>query len=105
VGHGVSGAGGGNTRAALLFSSILRRQEDRSGTAIRFGDDPEFLAFTRSIRAQESKALIESEFVFADIFFGEFTPLARHVQAQELKLGLSGDLECFFGSGRDEGLT
>jgi len=47
-----------------------------------------------------------SESSFSRKSSSESSPqIAGHVTAQKLNGGLSGDLECFFGSGRDEGLA
>jgi hypothetical protein len=39
------------------------------------------------------------------VVLGKLAKVAAHVAAQKLNRCLSGDLKCFFGSGRDEGLT
>jgi hypothetical protein len=60
--HGVSGAGGINTRAARFFRLsllVLAWEQDRSCATVCFGDDPKLLALSGLVVAQQSETLLK----------------------------------------------
>jgi hypothetical protein len=105
--HDVSGASARNTRAARFYwlGLVLSRQQDRGGATVCLGDDPKLLALSSLVVAQQTIAFLKRKMVLAEVFFRELPEIAGHVTAQKLNRCLSGYLERFFGSGRDEGLA
>jgi hypothetical protein len=97
-----------NTRAARFFRLsllVLGRKQDRSCATVGLGDDPKLLALSGLVVAQQPETLLECQLVFLLVVVGKLAKVAGHVTAQKLNRCLSGDLERFFGSGRDEGLA
>src|ERR1019366_4188882 len=64
-------------------NSILGRQQDRSGFSRSLSDNPDFHTRAEPIRGKQTPAVLETEFVLADVLRREVAPVAIEMSLQK----------------------
>src|ERR1035441_3825908 len=86
-------------------NSILGRQQDRSGFSRSLSDNPDFHTRAEPIRGKQTPAVLETEFVLADVLRSRFAPDPSQVSLQKRERRYSRCLECFQGNGSSHDLS
>jgi hypothetical protein len=73
-----------NTRFGTLRPSVFFWQQNTGRRTVSFGNHPEPVPRARAIHAQEPEAMLQTGFVFLDVFRGNFSPITTDMTSKKI---------------------